>query len=249
MYFTLPSHLVSKELKILVIGAGGNGSIMATQLAKMNNSLRAISDNVVGLNVTIADNDTVSQYNIGRQNFYPSDIGKNKAKVLVERFNLFFGTQWKYNDYAIKPDDSLHFYDIIITCVDSPVFRYELGEHWKNKKKVKTLWLDMGVSQHTGQVILGHLSQAIEYALPNIHSLYGDMLNNTQHSESSCSTEMALQSQDWGVNDKASIESSQILWQLIRHGKVSYVGQYFDIQTGESSPMKAVFTNKSEIVC
>jgi PRTRC genetic system ThiF family protein len=239
MNFKIPNSFVARKINILLIGAGGNGSIMATHLAKMDNSLRAISDNEISLNVTISDPDTVSEFNIGRQNFYPADIGLNKANVLVSRFNLFFGIDWYAEECKTDPTDlNISSYDFVISCVDSPKFRYDLGEQFKDKIDINTLWLDMGVNENTGQVILGHLSQATPNALPNIHTMYGTELNHDAHAQSSCSTEQALQAQDFGVNDKAAIESSQLLWQLIRHGELQYLGNFFDLKTGESFPLK-----------
>jgi len=241
-YFHLPAKMAGKRVKVLIIGAGGNGSILATQLAKMNTSLEAISEKIVGLDVTIADDDTVSLPNIGKQNFYPADIDKNKARVLVDRFNRWCCTDWEAIESRID-SSNIHIvnkYDIVFTCVDSPIFRFELGEFYADRES-DTLWCDLGVEQFTGQVILGHLCQGISNPLPNVHTMYGDFLNREAHTESSCSTEEALHHQDFGVNDKAAIEAQQIFWQLIRHGKCSYVGQFFDIQTGECNRLKVMY--------
>jgi hypothetical protein len=47
-----------------------------------------------GLQVSIMDADTVSETNCVRQPFSTSDIGLNKATVLVNRINMFWGTKW-----------------------------------------------------------------------------------------------------------------------------------------------------------
>ena len=47
-----------------------------------------------GLEVTLMDGDTVSETNCVRQPFSMSDIGLNKASVLVNRVNLFWGLEW-----------------------------------------------------------------------------------------------------------------------------------------------------------
>ena len=48
-----------------------------------------------GLEVVMMNADTVSETNCVRQPFSVSDIGQNKATVLINRINLFWGTQWR----------------------------------------------------------------------------------------------------------------------------------------------------------
>ena len=43
------------------------------------------------------DADTVSETNCVRQPFSASDVGQNKATVLVNRINMFWGTKWRPN--------------------------------------------------------------------------------------------------------------------------------------------------------
>ena len=87
-YLLSPYHPVT----VHVIGAGGTGSQVATNLARMDMALRALGH--PGLHVTVFDPDTVSEANIGRQLFSASEIGLNKAVVLVTRINRFFGGTW-----------------------------------------------------------------------------------------------------------------------------------------------------------
>ena len=87
-YLLSPHHPVS----VHVIGAGGTGSQVATNLARMDMALRALGH--PGLHVTVFDPDTVSEANIGRQLFSESEIGLNKAVALVTRINRFFGSTW-----------------------------------------------------------------------------------------------------------------------------------------------------------
>ena len=46
-----------------------------------------------GLEVILADGDTVSESNLVRQSFYPSDVGLNKTEVLINRLNLSCGLE------------------------------------------------------------------------------------------------------------------------------------------------------------
>ena len=88
-YLINPQHPVTVNL----IGAGGTGSQVLTCLARLDTALRGLGH--PGLFVTLYDSDIVTEANIGRQLFSPSDIGLNKAQCLVTRMNNFFGNDWK----------------------------------------------------------------------------------------------------------------------------------------------------------
>ena len=88
-YLINPQHPVT----VNVIGAGGTGSQVLTCLARLDTALRGLGH--PGLFVTVYDSDTVTEANIGRQLFSPSDTGLNKAQCLVTRVNNFFGNGWR----------------------------------------------------------------------------------------------------------------------------------------------------------
>ena len=88
-YLINPQHPVT----VNVIGAGGTGSQVLTCLARLDTALRGLGH--PGLFVTVYDPDTVTEDNIGRQLFSPSDTGLNKAQCLVTRVNNFFGNGWR----------------------------------------------------------------------------------------------------------------------------------------------------------
>ena len=81
-YLLKPYHPVT----IFVIGAGGTGSQVITNLARMDMALRALGH--PGLHVTVFDPDTVTEANIGRQLFSESELGLNKAMAIVTRINV-----------------------------------------------------------------------------------------------------------------------------------------------------------------
>ena len=69
------------------VGAGGTGSQMMVKLVNLHKAMIALG-HPHGLRVKVVDPDVVSHANIGRQNFYPGDVGSFKADVLVTRANL-----------------------------------------------------------------------------------------------------------------------------------------------------------------
>jgi PRTRC genetic system ThiF family protein len=87
-----------RPIRILVIGAGGTGSAITMGLPYLDQALR-VWGRFAGLEVLLMDADTVSETNCIRQPFSVSDIGHNKATVLVNRINLFWGTSWRADDH------------------------------------------------------------------------------------------------------------------------------------------------------
>ena len=56
-----------RKTKVVIIGAGGTGSELISQLFKINYTLIELGS--AGLDVTLIDDDIVSPTNIGRQSF------------------------------------------------------------------------------------------------------------------------------------------------------------------------------------
>src|ERR1700732_3479647 len=80
-----------------------------------------------GLDVAMMDADAVSETNCVRQPFSASDIGQNKATVLINRINLFWGTKWSAvpNHFHARSFDRKHDGgpDVLIGCVDTRAAR------------------------------------------------------------------------------------------------------------------------------
>ena len=129
-YLLNPRHPVT----VFVIGAGGTGSQVITNLARVSMALQALGH--PGLHVTVFDPDMVSQANIGRQLFSETELGLNKAVSLVTRINRFFGYAWTAEPqcFPIRNFSENSTANIIITCTDNIRSRLEL---WKFLKKVR----------------------------------------------------------------------------------------------------------------
>ena len=115
-YLLNPHHPVT----VFVIGAGGTGSQVATNLARMSIALQALGH--PGLHVTVFDPDTVTEANIGRQLFSESELGLNKAVALVTRINRFFGFSWeaKRQCYPLQATDQIPFWRISSSPARTP---------------------------------------------------------------------------------------------------------------------------------
>lgn len=242
--------LVSRTVNVHLIGCGGNGSQMLTGLARLHHAMTALGH--PGLNVTAFDPDEVSRANIGRQLFSPSDVGRNKATVLVHRLNLFFGLgwdavpalwKWRWDPNAIP--------GIVVSCVDSAAARRKIGAELH--EKLVDYWLDLGNRADDGQVVLGTPIPRAETApkekkrkaaappprLPTVLELFPELLNAKLKEDTtpSCSLAEALERQHLFVNQAIVTPALQILWQLFRFGVITWHGAFVNLKTGRTAPL------------
>jgi PRTRC genetic system ThiF family protein len=221
------SSFITNQLSILVIGAGGTGSEFMSKLFKLN----IINVKLGGqpFDVVLADGDTVDDVNLGRQGFYPCDLSQYKSEVLINRFNTFGGTEWRFSTDYVKPTQlNIRHYDLVVTCVDSGKFRAELGVEFSDSD-TNTLWLDGGNDNDSGQIVCGHIGQA-KNRHPNVWDLFGDQLKANQGDDTpSCSTEMALSRQTFGINSMIAEVMIQMLWQLLRTTELIKTIAYVDL--------------------
>ena len=252
-YLLAPYHPVS----IFVIGAGGTGSQVVTNLARMDAALRALGH--PGLYVTVFDPDTVSEANIGRQLFSESEIGLNKADTLVSRINRFFGNTWmsesrRYPILTTGDSDNKRLANIIITCTDNVRSRLDLWRFLKKHRdtrnddeKTPMYWMDFGNTQFTGQVLIGTIRNKIrqpaskEYlAIPSMNTVTEEvsysMLRDTD-SGPSCSLAAALKKQDLFINSMLAQAGCEILWKMIHEGCTPYRGVYLNMETLRLTPI------------
>lgn len=277
-------------INVALIGCGGTGSQVLTGLGQIHASLRAMNaqDNCrcQGLRVIVYDPDIVTPFNVGRQLFYESDIGLNKAECLVGRVNMAYGTKWqaKAEDYRKGSDRYGTFKpDIVITCVDTASARRDLHKIlWESQASYydqAEYWLDCGNLATVGQVVLGQPGRAIEdqwprniefdpdhmlwkgqrkqqvdgpnnarYAyfekkyyvrLPCVTELFPELMDESfdETNEPSCSMVDALKKQSLFVNRTVSAYALDLLWELIREGKVDNQGCYFNLRTRTAQPI------------
>ena len=200
---------------IVVAGCGGTGSRLVTYLAELHYGLRCLGHS--GFRVCVYDPDTVSDNNIGRQKFYPCDIGLNKAEVLINRINACYGLYWKGK---AEQYDSQH-EDILIGCVDSRRSRASLinGLHGG-------YYLDCGNAGDYGQVLIGNGKD-----MPYPHELYPELFDPALDSPDdgpSCSMAEALARQKLFVNAHAALYAAEILRCLFMDGQIDYQGVFFN---------------------
>lgn len=247
-YIINPRHKVTVDL----IGAGGTGSQMLQSLARMDYALYRLGH--PGLNVRVWDNDIVTEANVGRQLFSPSDMGLPKSEVLVSRINAFYGLSW-CAESALYDGNDISPYNITITCVDNVKSRLLIGKYLKERENKSGgydenrpyYWLDFGNQADRGQVVLGSIGKikqpkSEEYQtvsrLKTVTELYDLTKVNEEDSGPSCSLAEALSKQDLFINSTLCQMGSALLWKLISKGCVSENGLYLNLSTLISTPIK-----------
>ena len=245
-YLMSPQHPVTVNL----IGAGGTGSQVLTCLARLDTALRGLGH--PGLFVTLYDPDTVTEANIGRQLFGPSDLGQNKAQCLVTRINNFFGNDWKAQadiyPAVLKDTRRDNLANITITCTDNIKSRIDLWNLLRALPQptyctyeTPLYWMDFGNSQTKGQVIIGTVREKVlqpssqEYIpMPKMNVITEEVdyaKIKEKESGPSCSLAEALEKQDLFINSTLAHIGCDILWRMFKEGKTLYRGAYVNLET------------------
>lgn len=235
-----------------VIGTGGTGSQFLSALARMNQSLIALGH--PGLFVQAFDEDIITEANLGRQLFSPADTGMNKAVVLINRLNRFFGTAWKAIPYYYNRDTLADTYDanITISCVDTIAARMDIAAMLRTSpdhNRRSMYWFDLGNSQYTGQVILATVKpvkqpvskkfKVVSY-LPYVTDEYRELLDRSEQEDTtpSCSLAEALQKQDLFINSTLADMGASLLWSMFREGMLQNRGFFLNIKDFRTQPLK-----------
>ncbi|TFE36941.1 PRTRC system ThiF family protein [Paraburkholderia dipogonis] len=233
---TTPAHMLSGPWKVVVVGAGGTGSALLPSLARLHHAMVELG-HPGGIECVVYDDDTVSEFNVGRQGFYPNDVGQYKATLLVNRLNLLMGTNWTAEPRRV--DSKLNLYaDMVIGCVDSRRARHAIAQAAK-RGKVR-YYLDCGNETDRGQVILGEFGKARHDRLPHVGDLFPDLLNpkNDKGDDApSCSMADALRKQSLVINQAISVQAFNLLWSLFRNGGLTFSGVFVNLATGRTNPV------------
>jgi len=117
----IPDSMLEYAWRVVVVGAGGTGSALLPNLARLHHAMLELG-HPGGIECIVFDDDTVSETNVGRQGFYPNDVGQFKATLLVNRLNALMGTRWVAQTRRIASTDRLDC-DLAVGCVDTRAAR------------------------------------------------------------------------------------------------------------------------------
>jgi PRTRC genetic system ThiF family protein len=149
----------SESPKLVIVGCGGTGSLVAEGLCR----LLIRSD----LTLMLVDFDRVEPHNLLRQNFFAGEMGKFKSQALAERLSRQYGRKIGYSvmpyerDMFDEPMGAGMYHKamslIIIGCVDTAEARKSIADSMNTN--FNNWWLDTGNGHHSGQVLLGNTGQ------------------------------------------------------------------------------------------
>ncbi len=245
-YLLNPQHRVT----IALVGAGGTGSQLLPELARIDHALYKLGH--PGLFVTVFDDDIVTDANIGRQLFSLSDVGLSKSMVLVDRINSFFGLDWQSRTErypGVEPET----FNITITCVDNVKTRIDIGNMVRAfservyDDKMPIYWLDFGNQTDRGQVVLGTFknvhqpnSKSVEPVgqLKCVDELFDLSTVDESDSGPSCSLAEALSKQDLFINSMVAQVGGNLIWKLITEGGVDYQGAFINLKYMNINPIR-----------
>ncbi|HVI89378.1 MAG TPA: PRTRC system ThiF family protein [Dongiaceae bacterium] len=233
---TIPEQMTVRAWKVAVVGAGGTGSALLPNLARLHHAMLALG-HPGGIDCTVFDDDTVSETNIGRQAFYPCDVGQYKATLLVSRLNMLMGTRWEAQTCRVDSRTRFH-HDLVIGCVDTRRARKAILSGLVNGRN--GYFLDCGNETDRGQVLLGQVGKNIAFRLPHVGDLFPELIDpagDKADMAPSCSMAEALEKQSLVINQAIAVQAYNLLWTLFRTGTLSYSGVFVNLQTGRTSPL------------
>jgi len=241
-----------RGFRVLVIGAGGNGSAVLFGLPYLHHALIAwgFAD---GLNVTVMDADTVSPTNCVRQPVGVANIGQNKATILINRINLFHQLSWHsdetffsqgaQNNTGSSYDNTV---DFVISCVDTRAARREMHEAFNNVMgpwRSVRYWLDIGNNASNGQFVLGQplncVNRRSKTRLRTVTELFPSIMDTSlgEGPLPSCSAAEALERQEPFVNNVLATSALSMITRLMRYGQIDHQGAFYNAESGRSAPI------------
>jgi PRTRC genetic system ThiF family protein len=243
-------ELLERQVRVLVVGCGGRGSAVVAGLPYLHQSLVA-RGHPGGLHVTVVDGDTISPTNCVRQPFARSEVGLNKAVVLVNRLNLFWGTKWEAVPAYLRPGtfisrsysgDDLRAH-IVVGCVDTRAARAVIRDA-VGKWSTVSYWLDLGNNADSGQFIVGEplneRNRRAKLRLRSAPEIFPEVVdpNFDNDGEPSCSSAEALERQEPFVNSTLAQHALALLARLFRYGEIAYYGGFINLATGGTSVLR-----------
>ncbi|MFZ1125606.1 MAG: PRTRC system ThiF family protein [Candidatus Baltobacteraceae bacterium] len=234
MWSLHPRFLGEKPLEVAVVGVGGTGSEIVSNLIHLHLGLVALGHG--GVHVVAFDPDSVAPANVVRQRYCAADIGRNKAEVLIGRCNLASALEWDAMPSRFTSSCARRAWDLVISCVDTRKSRQQLHKYAFEDRLTGGwyFWLDAGNTATSGQVILGtprSERRATLHMLPCATELHPELMDVSIADDDgpSCSALEALQRQDLMVNKMVAVLAVDMLWRLFRDKQITAHARYFDL--------------------
>lgn len=237
----LPAELVNNRIQVIVVGCGGTGSQLLPGLARLHRTLIALG-HPYGLSVTVYDDDAVALHNCVRQNFVETDVGANKAEVMVYRLNVVHaaaGIEWTAVPRRFRSNDAEWNTDFVIGCVDSKAARREIAAAVARTRHC--YWIDAGNRADDGQVVVGEAGSVKPPAdrprLPLVSELLPEIVSGEDDNAPSCSAVESILRQGAITNQMSATWALAWLSEALRKGEIGWCGVFFNLATGRVSPI------------
>jgi PRTRC genetic system ThiF family protein len=197
-----------------------------------------------GIHVMLVDGDQVTETNCVRQPFASADVGLNKATVLINRVNLFWGLRWQahpehfHKDTLRTNSTGPH---LIIGCVDTRAARQAIHSAVTRANDGTVYWLDLGNNASSGQYVLGQPLNAANrrntVRLRTVAELYPEIADAEAGEDPlpSCSAAEALERQEPFINQVLATSALAMLARLFRYGTLTHHGAFYNASTGRTS--------------
>jgi hypothetical protein len=202
----------------------------------------------------LADGDVVEQKNLIRQNFTTHDLGRNKARVLAERYASAFGMETLYvpefiedaktlaglvmpdayqtSPYLYRQSESM---SVLIGAVDNNRSRRVCHEVFAKAENL--IYIDSGNGEFTGQVVCGVRRKGRTYYRP-VGDAYPDILGDTDKfpTELSCAEAAAAAPQSVVANVMAATAVVSYLYNILVLGNLETRSVTFSAKTVSLKP-------------
>jgi PRTRC genetic system ThiF family protein len=254
---------VAEFSNIIIVGCGGTGGYLVPNLVRY----LASRPNRDQYNVVLVDGDEVETKNVGRQNFIQTDVGKNKAQVLAERYSAAFGVNISYYPHYLESKEAIvRLYQgsggrpFLVSCVDNNKTR-QLFDRWFHDNTNRSCYIDSGNEEYFGQVVLGYgrdykgcnkfsgrtRNDSTEFYLPPVGVRYPSILSDTKSkfaSEESCAERAISAPQSIMANITAANCILNMMIKIIQDSWIDYSELRFDTLTGE---VRTVYNTMEEL--
>lgn len=234
------------ELKYVVVGCGGTGGFVAEGLCRLLGNDKP--------DILLIDHDRVEPHNLKRQNFFAGDVGKFKSQALAERLSRQYGRRVGYSVLPFDPElrgpsligmgHSLSVRGLIIGCVDdSTDARRLIGKSLAGP--AGSWWLDAGNGHHSGQVLLGNTPTVnfikggfdkrdkvvTRLPMPSLQEPSLLIRPTKALPQEDCAEAVETEEQSPVINQAMAMLVLQFV-DLLRKGRLTWMGAYIDIEAG-----------------
>ena len=239
---TLTAELLRREVRVLVVGCGGNGTAVAAGLPYLHQAM-LVSGHPGGLRVTLMDGDVISAANCVRQPFSCAEIGLAKAVVMVSRLNLFWGLNWTASPEFLSEHSQIGDFDVVIGCVDTRAARTMIARHVQGWQSRVGYWLDLGNSADSGQFVLGQpqngRNRRSADRLRTAPEIFPELSDESLDAGDgpSCSAAEALDRQEPFVNQTLAQHALALLTRLFRYGRIDHHGAFINVAQNHVQPL------------